>query len=219
MRLISLQKHHGLDQLTNLPPGATVESLGDEFDSGPDAFIDTAAVMSNLDLIITSDTSIAHLAGALGRPTWVALKYVPDWRWLLDRDDSPWYPTMRLFRQETPGNWRFVFRQSSKKCDHCSAARTQREAPVQSIAVPRLRKPLSFHQEGRLREAAALYRNVLAQNSNNPDALHLLGVIEFQRKNPSAAIALIERAIEIEPNNAAFFSNLGLALRSLETFR
>jgi FkbM family methyltransferase len=65
--------------------------------------------MSNLDLIITSDTSIAHLAGALGCPTWIALKHVADWRWLLDRDDSPWYPTARLFRQKTAGNWRSVF--------------------------------------------------------------------------------------------------------------
>jgi tetratricopeptide (TPR) repeat protein len=109
VRLISLQKAHGLDQLAELPADAAVETLGDEFDGGPDAFVDTAAVMSHLDLIITSDTSIAHLAGALGRPTWVALKYVPDWRWLVDRDDSPWYPTMRLFRQETAGDWNLVF--------------------------------------------------------------------------------------------------------------
>jgi tetratricopeptide (TPR) repeat protein len=106
VRLISLQKHHGLDQLTNLPAGATVEILGDDFDGGPDAFIDTAAAMSNLDLIITPDTSIAHLAGALGRPTWVALSYVPDWRWLLNRDDSLWYPTVRLFRQGSDGDWK-----------------------------------------------------------------------------------------------------------------
>jgi ADP-heptose:LPS heptosyltransferase len=63
--------------------------LGDDFDAEPDAFIDTAAVMQNLDLIITCDTSIAHLAGALGRPVFVLLKQVPDWRWLLDREDSP----------------------------------------------------------------------------------------------------------------------------------
>ena len=113
MRLISLQKDHGLDQLTNLPSDITVETLGDEFDSGPDAFIDTAAVMSNLDLIITSDTSIAHLAGALGYPTWVALKYVPDWRWLLDREDSPWYPSLRLFRQAAPGDWEGVLRRAA----------------------------------------------------------------------------------------------------------
>ena len=109
VRLISLQKAHGLNQLAILPAGSKVETLGDELDRGPDSFIDTAAVMSNLDLVITSDTSIAHLAGALGRPTWVALKYVPDWRWLLDRGDSPWYPTMRLFRQETEGDWKLVF--------------------------------------------------------------------------------------------------------------
>ena len=65
--------------------------------------------METLDLIITSDTSVAHLAGALGRPTWVALKYVPDWRWLLERDDSPWYPSMRLFRQENVGEWNSAF--------------------------------------------------------------------------------------------------------------
>ncbi|MEA2776264.1 MAG: hypothetical protein QOF90_1670, partial [Acetobacteraceae bacterium] len=63
------------------------------------------AVMVNLDLIITSDTSIAHLAGALGRPVWLALRRVPDWRWMLDRADSPWYPTMRLFRQTVDGEW------------------------------------------------------------------------------------------------------------------
>jgi tetratricopeptide (TPR) repeat protein len=109
VRLISLQKKHGLDQLTGLPARIRVENLGDKFDSGPDAFIDTAAVMANLDLIITADISIAHVAGALGRPTWVGLKYVPDWRWLLDREDCPWYPTMRLFRQETDGDWKFAF--------------------------------------------------------------------------------------------------------------
>jgi hypothetical protein len=108
IRLISVQKNHGLEQLVNLPAGTNVETLGDGFDSGPDAFIDTAAVMANLDLVITCDTSIAHLAGALGRPTWVALKHLPDWRWLLDREDCPWYPTMRLFRQRTDGDWKSV---------------------------------------------------------------------------------------------------------------
>jgi ADP-heptose:LPS heptosyltransferase len=65
--------------------------------------------MMSLDLIITSDTAIAHLAGALGRPAWIALKHVPDWRWLLDRQDSPWYPTARLFRQKIRGDWTTVF--------------------------------------------------------------------------------------------------------------
>jgi tetratricopeptide (TPR) repeat protein len=108
VRLISLQKGDGLEQLLHLPPSLKLETLA-SFDEGPDAFVDTAAVMENLDLIITSDTAVAHLAGALGRPTWIALKSVPDWRWLLDRADSPWYPTIRLFRQETEGDWNSVF--------------------------------------------------------------------------------------------------------------
>jgi hypothetical protein len=109
VRLISLQKNDGFEQLLELPPGIRLATLGADFDIPPDAFVDTAAVMESLDLVITSDTAIAHLAGALGRPVWVALKHVPDWRWLLDRPDSPWYPTMRLFRQPAPNDWFAVF--------------------------------------------------------------------------------------------------------------
>jgi len=65
----------------------------------------TAAILSELDLVISVDTMIAHLAGALGRPVWTLLKFSPDWRWMRDREDSPWYPTMRLFRQPRFGAW------------------------------------------------------------------------------------------------------------------
>jgi hypothetical protein len=108
VRLISLQKTHGLDQLTYLPSEMKVESLA-VFDEGADAFIDTAAIMQNLDLVVTSDTATAHLAGALGCPTWLAVKHMPDWRWMLERSDSPWYPTMRLFRQPVRDDWDSVF--------------------------------------------------------------------------------------------------------------
>ena len=79
----------------------------DVVDLGPELahFGDTAAVISHLDLVISVDTSVAHLAGALARPVWTALPLVPEWRWLLDRSDSPWYPSMRLFRQTTDGDW------------------------------------------------------------------------------------------------------------------
>lgn len=109
VRLISLHKGDGESQLNSLPEGMVVETLGDDFDAGDDAFIDTAAVMKCLDLVITSDTSVAHLAGALGVPVWVALQFSPDWRWMNDRPDSPWYPTMRLFRQQARGDWPGVF--------------------------------------------------------------------------------------------------------------
>ncbi|MGD0390768.1 MAG: glycosyltransferase family 9 protein, partial [Tepidisphaeraceae bacterium] len=71
-------------------------------------FADTAALIANLDLVIAVDTVVAHLAGAMGKPVWVMLEFMPDWRWLLDRDDSPWYPTMRLFRQPCRGDWESV---------------------------------------------------------------------------------------------------------------
>ncbi len=88
--------------------GPAIIDLG-EIDTVNGAFMDTAAIMMNLDLVITSDTSVAHLAGALGVPVWVALPFVPDWRWLLNRSDSPWYPTMRLFRQKKHGDWSGAF--------------------------------------------------------------------------------------------------------------
>ena len=110
LRLISLHKGAGESQLADIPEGMSVETLGPAFDSGPDAFLDTAAVMMCCDLVVTSDTAVAHLAGALGVKTWVVLKHVPDWRWFLDRSDSPWYPSMRLFRQHSHGDWSGVFR-------------------------------------------------------------------------------------------------------------
>jgi tetratricopeptide (TPR) repeat protein len=105
VRLISLQKYHGMEQLADA--GFAIETP--ELDTGPDGFVDTAAVMQSLDLIVTSDTSVAHLAGAMGRPVWVALQHVPDWRWLLAGEDCRWYPTMRLFRQTRRGDWDAVF--------------------------------------------------------------------------------------------------------------
>ena len=109
VRLISLQKTFGLEQLQDLPAGMQVETLGDDFDNGPDAFLDTAAVMESLDLVLSIDTSITHVAGALGRPVWLALQRVPEWRWQLERRDSPWYPTVRLFRQASLGDWDSVY--------------------------------------------------------------------------------------------------------------
>ncbi len=103
-RFFSLQKEPGRDQLSHLGGGAAIEDLGGELDL-TDAFVDSAAVIANLDLVITSDTAIPHLAGALGRPVWMLLPHTPDWRWRLAGTRCPWYPTMRLIRQPAPGDW------------------------------------------------------------------------------------------------------------------
>jgi tetratricopeptide (TPR) repeat protein len=105
VRFVSLQKGFGVEQLDSFAERWPIIDFAGEFDAGSDAFVDTAAIMKNLDLVITSDTAAAHLAGALGVKVWVALKRVPEWRWFLERDDSPWYPTMRLFRQSRWGDW------------------------------------------------------------------------------------------------------------------
>lgn len=141
VRLISLQLGNGVDQLSRLPPGMAVEALGEDFDAGDHAFVDTAAVMANLDLVITLDSSIAHLAGALGRPVWLAATFAPEWRWQRGRTDSPWYPTMRLFRQRVTGDWDSVFHEMAEAL----VPLTRLAAPAQpapSLDVPLV--PVSY---------------------------------------------------------------------------
>jgi len=101
----SLQKENGTDQLNQLPDTFKLVTFGDDFDNGNGRFMDTAAVIKNLDLVITIDTSICHLAAAIGTPVWTFIPEPPDWRWMVERADTPWYPNMRLFRQKTSGDW------------------------------------------------------------------------------------------------------------------
>ena len=109
VQLVSLQRGPALSQLAGLPGDMQVMDPGQEFDARGDAFIDSAAMIAGLDLVVSSDTAIAHLAGAMGRETWLALKQVPEWRWQLDRPDTDWYPATRLFRQPQRGDWDSVF--------------------------------------------------------------------------------------------------------------
>ncbi|CAO3411630.1 tetratricopeptide repeat protein [Azospirillum largimobile] len=99
--LVSIQKGPTEGQAANPPGGFPLLNLSPDIRD----FADTAAIMAGLDLVVCVDTSVAHLAGALGVPVWVLVPFAPDWRWMLDREDSPWYPTMRLFRQDRPGSW------------------------------------------------------------------------------------------------------------------
>lgn len=101
VEFVSLQFDRGLEQIRQLPGKQPIRDPSGHIAD----FADTAALLAELDLVIAVDTAVAHLAGALGRPVWVLLPFAPDWRWLLRREDSPWYPSMQLFRQQAPGDW------------------------------------------------------------------------------------------------------------------
>jgi hypothetical protein len=101
IRFYSLQKGDAAAESRTPPAGMELVDWTKELTD----FADTAALIANLDLTITIDSAVAHLAGALGKPVWTLLPFAPDWRWLTEREDSPWYPTMRLFRQTRPGDW------------------------------------------------------------------------------------------------------------------
>jgi tetratricopeptide (TPR) repeat protein len=123
-RFYSLQKGEAATRIRELPSGLMVTDLDPELRD----FADTAAVVANLDLVISVDTAVAHLAGALGKPVWVLLHHTPDWRWLLGREDSPWYPTARLFRQPAPGDWASVIVRVAAELAHL-ASPPSRTAP------------------------------------------------------------------------------------------
>jgi len=122
VRLVSVQAIHGLEKLATFPDSVRIESFGDEIGNNPDGIVEIAALMESLDLVVTVDSATAHLAGALGRPVWVALRVQPEWRWMEGRSDSPWYPTMRLFRQTTPLYWSDVFSDMAREIETIVAA-------------------------------------------------------------------------------------------------
>jgi Family of unknown function (DUF6165) len=134
VKLLSLQKNAGLEQLDALGGKFPVIDLGRKLDETAGPFLETAAVMRNLDLFITSDTAVAHLAGALGVPVWMPLSTTPDWRWMTDREDNPWYPTMRIFRQDAHMVWGPVFERMAAELRAIVPGRTR---------TPRVNAPIA----------------------------------------------------------------------------
>lgn len=119
IKLFSLQKGEQAAELANLAPGISMVDLGSQVQD----FAQSAAVVEQLDLVISVDTAMAHLAGALGKRVWTLITWHPEWRWLCDRLDSPWYPTMRLFRQPSAGDWQSVINQVAVELRQLAAAK------------------------------------------------------------------------------------------------
>jgi tetratricopeptide (TPR) repeat protein len=161
VHLISLQKGPGSDQLRALAGRFPVLSLGELLDEASGPFMDTSAVLANLDLVVSVDSAIAHLAGAMGVPAWLALSYTPDWRWLLGRSDNLWYPTLRLFRQSSLGDWPGVFRRIAEALTKEDVARPERRPICIEVAPGELLDKIAILEikNARIADAGKL-RNV-----------------------------------------------------------
>jgi Flp pilus assembly protein TadD len=137
VRLISLQKGFGREQLYASAECESVLDLSSRLEEKAGAFMDTAAALHSLDLVITSDTALAHLAGSIGRPVWVVLSAIPDWRWLQHQERTPWYPSMRLFRQKALGDWSTVFAHIASNLQSLIETKTTEsgggEMPIESL--------------------------------------------------------------------------------------
>ncbi len=182
-------------------------------------FDQTAAVIDNLDLVITIDTAVAHLAGAMGKPVWVLLPRTCDWRWLLNRSDSPWYPTMRLFRQRKAAHWQPVVRQvaarlekfiNNKTTPYVSRSETGGENNHDFALAVKLA------QEGSSGQAAAIYRRLAdSGTASAPAACYNLGLLLLQKQEYSQAAHWFWRALELQPDLAQAANNLGCVLEAL----
>jgi hypothetical protein len=195
---------------------------------GFEDFADTAGLAENLDLIITVDTAIAHLAGALGKPAWVMNRYATCWRWLLDRADSPWYPTLRLFRQPALGDWASVVREVMM-----AAAAFILEQPAagggrslqkggsedREPSLPvMLQAALDQHNGGELESAVAAYRRVLEFFPEQFDTLHYLGVALAQLRHFEEALEPLSKAARLRPTDAVVHNHYGNALAGLSRY-
>jgi Flp pilus assembly protein TadD len=169
VRLLSVQKFHGADQLASIRDLFPVLDVGARLDLDGHSFLDTAALLCAVDLVITSDTSLPHLAGALGRPVWLVVGHSSEWRWLRDREDSPWYPTMRLFRQRKPGDWDETFARIATALREypSTAARSLRAEVSTGVALEGSPGPFANPAmeaiAGELRELAAREREAEAR--------------------------------------------------------
>jgi tetratricopeptide (TPR) repeat protein len=204
-------------------------------------FADTAAAVDALDLVITVDTSVAHLAGALGKPVWVLLPWVTDWRWMLHREDSPWYPTMRLFRQQRGGDWSSVIAHVTRELEAVvqgdrtrlmpfraegERRATRAAAILQAEAAPAIAPPTSpaetlpaghapiladrKHRDVHLTEEHAC---AVAAQSDNAEAVHMLGITAYRSGQLTEAIEHVRRAVAIAPSVARYQANLGEMFR------
>ncbi len=217
VEFVCLQKNTAPAESATLRALGNVSMIGDELVD----FADTAAVVGLLDLVVSVDTSVVHLAGALGTPVWVLLPFSPDFRWLLEREDTPWYPGARLFRQPRLGDWESVLgrvrQELMDKVTGMAGSKAGRVVHAQKRpTASSIREALGFHQRGQLAEAERVYEALLRSDPGQFDALHLCGVLKHQQGRSVEALRLVAAALEANPKSAPALSNYGVILNALK---
>jgi tetratricopeptide (TPR) repeat protein len=202
--LWSLQVGQDAPQIQSWLPSSQIHDLSPLLTD----FVDTASVIEQLDLVISVDTAVAHLAGAMGKPVWVLLPFLPDWRWLLEREDSPWYPTMRLFRQPQPGDWTGTLDRVVGELQLL----LQRRSTDITQSKREYDRAYRLHRTGDLVAAIDCYQTAIQLNPNYLSAYVNLGIAWKQQGNLGAAIDCYQTAIQLNPNSAIAYNNLGNAL-------
>ena len=224
---VSLQKWAPEDERPQIPSDVDWLDWTEELSD----FADSAALIANLDLVLSIDSAMVHLAGALNKPVWMLNRFDTEWRWLQHRSDSPWYPKLRIFNQATFGDWQGVLSQVQQALTALPGQRQQPRKvrslrPVQpahaamplpavaasapnTLSVEQAMQLASQHQSaGRLAEAERMLRQILQVQPQHAHALHLLGVLAYQGGRPDMALQLIGQALALEPAVALFHSNL-----------
>ncbi len=200
INFFSLQLGKGSEQLSELPESMKITDLSDQIND----FSDTAAIIVNLDLVISVCTAVAHLAGALGKPVWTLLSFVSDWRWFLERSDSPWYPTMRLFRQNSHGDWYNVL------------VRVRQELiQMQPTADFFNRQGIYLIKAGRIAEAECAFSVAITRNPDNAEAHCNRGVALDALQRYEEAIDCYRIALSLRPDYVESFFNMGNSCLSL----
>jgi tetratricopeptide (TPR) repeat protein len=231
VQLYSLQKGPAEQELVDCGAQIMVQELGPHLND----FADTAAVLNNLDLVIMTDSAVAHLAGSMGCPVWNLLSTGAYWVYLQESEDSPWYPSMRLFRQPEPGDWDSVFEKVTLKNAgkwHWPALQGEplaqagqmpgkvKMALPDQVTISSPQKTVSeqadlFFSQGRYSEVVALYQEALSSNFNDATVWGNLGIALRHLNNYAAAAACLKRASELDPKSFAILRHYAICLMFL----
>jgi Flp pilus assembly protein TadD/ADP-heptose:LPS heptosyltransferase len=225
IELVSLQKGEtGTKQIKCFKEKYALTNIDESLDKDR-TFLDTATLMANMDLIICSDSAVAHLAGALGIPTWLLINTAADWRWLLKREDSPWYPSIRLFRQNKQGDWPELFHRVQGELVQYIESLKQQSSKLITYDDSLLRnlpawyqQAVKYYSEGKLDDCQSECEKILAVEPRHFQANELLGMLFSRSGKYKKTVRHLKRVILMNPRYTQAMNNCGLALCHLNRF-